>query len=56
VLLFAHICAQFLALAGGLFQFFFVITLLSVVFSVIRNFIGSGSNNKKGKDDGWGDL
>lgn len=40
---------------GGLLQFFLVLTLVSVVFSVIRGLMNSGSKNKN-KDDGWGEL
>uniref|UniRef100_A0A7S0WG54 Uncharacterized protein n=1 Tax=Chlamydomonas leiostraca TaxID=1034604 RepID=A0A7S0WG54_9CHLO len=38
---------------GGLLQLFFLVTLVSVVFGVIRS-LGAGKN--KDKDGGWGDL
>lgn len=41
---------------GGLFQFFVLMMVLGVVFSVISNVVGAASRAQKKNDDSWGDL
>jgi hypothetical protein len=36
-------------------QFFLIITILSVIFNVVRGAMAASGAAKK-KDDGWGDL
>lgn len=44
---------------GGILQFFFLITAVSLVFNVVRSVASrndGGAGGKKKDDDGWGDL
>ena len=41
---------------GGLLQFFFLTTLLAVVFGVVRAIASNAGNKNKNDKDGWGDM
>jgi hypothetical protein len=37
-------------------QFFLIITVLSVIFNIVRGAMAASSSAQKKKDDNWGDL
>jgi hypothetical protein len=41
---------------GGIFQLFFLLMVVSVVFNVVKGFAASASKDSKSKNDEWGDL
>lgn len=41
---------------GGLFQIFFLLTLVSVVFTVVKSVADNANKANNRKDDDWGNL